>query len=149
MVEGTRLDYSIIAQPYSPDKDEYIAVLHPAWTTANFADEDHRVNTQDKFLGRIAWDTTLDEPRFASGPAAADAWELMAQMLARVTSAAFLFPTATTAELVDEADAINTTNKRAGKVVWDSTLGQPVWADGAGVNDTWSLATGVVSTTPA
>ena len=74
MAEGTRLDFTILAQPYSPDKDEYIAVLHPVWTTANLADATHRVNTKDKFVGRMVWDSTLGEAVFASGAAAADPW---------------------------------------------------------------------------
>jgi len=61
----------------------------------------------------------------------------------------FLNPVRTTAQLADEDDLINIKDKFAGRLVWDSTLGQPVWADGTGVNDTWSLATGVVSTTPS
>lgn len=61
----------------------------------------------------------------------------------------FLNPVRTTAQLVDEDDEINVRDKFAGRMVWDSTLGQPVWADDAGINDTWSLATGVVAHTPS
>lgn len=61
----------------------------------------------------------------------------------------FLSPVRTTAELADAADEVNTLDKYAGKSVWDSTLGLPVWADGPDPTDTWSLATGVVSTTPS
>lgn len=61
----------------------------------------------------------------------------------------FLNPVRTTAVLADAADLINVQDKYAGKMVWDSTLGLPVWADGSGPTDTWSLATGVVSTTPS
>lgn len=60
-----------------------------------------------------------------------------------------VFPVRTTAQLADAADPINTTDKRIGKMVWDSTLGQPVWADTAAPTGTWSLSTGVVSTTPS
>lgn len=56
--------------------------------------------------------------------------------------------TATTAELAAIGDAINTTDKVVGKMVWNTTLGQPVWADGATAGDTWSLSTGVVAHTP-
>ena len=56
--------------------------------------------------------------------------------------------TATTAELAAAGNAINTTNKVVGKMVWDTTLGQPVWADGAAAGDTWSLSTGVVAHNP-
>jgi hypothetical protein len=61
----------------------------------------------------------------------------------------FLHPVRTTAQLADISDQINITDKYAGQPVWDSTLGQPVWADGPDPGDTWSLATGVVSTTPS
>jgi hypothetical protein len=61
----------------------------------------------------------------------------------------FLNPVRTTAQLADIADLINTKDKYAGRMVWDSTLGQPVWADGAAAGDTWSLATGVVAHTPS
>lgn len=60
-----------------------------------------------------------------------------------------LNPVRTTAQLVAIADEINTVDKYTGRRVWDSTLGQPVWADGPLAGDTWSLSTGVVSTTPA
>lgn len=58
------------------------------------------------------------------------------------------FASATTAELADVGDAINTANKFAGKMVWDTDKGQPVWADGAAAADTWSLSTGVVASSP-
>lgn len=58
-------------------------------------------------------------------------------------------PVRTTAQLADIADPINTEDKRAGRMVFDSTLGQPVWADGPAAGDTWSLSTGVVATTPS
>lgn len=61
----------------------------------------------------------------------------------------FLFPVRTTAQLAAIGDAINTENKRVGRMVWNSTLGQPVWADGAAAGDTWSLSTGVVAHTPS
>jgi hypothetical protein len=60
-----------------------------------------------------------------------------------------LFITATAAALVDEANAINTTGKFAGKQVWDSTNNVPLWAAGAGVNDVWIDGTGTTVITPA
>lgn len=60
-----------------------------------------------------------------------------------------MFPVRTTAQLADAADSINVDDKRVGKMVFDSTLGQPVWADTAAATGTWSLSTGVVSTTPS
>ena len=60
-----------------------------------------------------------------------------------------LYPVRTTAQLAALIDPINTIDKFAGRMVFDSTKGQPVWADGAAVGDTWSLSTGVVASTPA
>jgi hypothetical protein len=60
-----------------------------------------------------------------------------------------LFITATAAALVDEANAINTTGKFAGKQVWDSTNNVPLWAAGSGVNDVWIDGTGTTVITPA
>jgi hypothetical protein len=60
-----------------------------------------------------------------------------------------LFPVRTTAALADIANLINTDDKYIGRMVWDSTLGQPVWADTAAAAGTWSLSTGVVAHTPA
>jgi hypothetical protein len=59
-----------------------------------------------------------------------------------------LFPVRTTAQLAAIGDAINTKDKLAGRMVFDSTKGQPVWADGATAGSTWSLSTGVVASTP-
>jgi len=59
------------------------------------------------------------------------------------------FVTATAAALIDEANAINTTGKFAGKQVWDSTNNVPLWAKGAGVNDVWIDGTGTTVITPA
>jgi hypothetical protein len=60
-----------------------------------------------------------------------------------------MYPTATTAELAAIADPINTLRKRVGKLVFDVTLGQPVWADAATAAGTWSLSTGIVAHTPS
>lgn len=60
-----------------------------------------------------------------------------------------LFPVRTTAQLTAIADPINTRDKFVGRMVYDSTLGQPVWADAATPGGTWSDATGTVSSTPA
>lgn len=59
------------------------------------------------------------------------------------------FITATAAALVNEANAINTTGKFAGKQVWDSTNNVPLWAAGAGANDVWIDGTGATVITPA
>ena len=57
-------------------------------------------------------------------------------------------PTATTTELEDIADPINTVGKYVGKMVFNTTTGIPVWADSAATNGTWSGADGAVDHTP-
>lgn len=82
MVDGSRLDYKLLAQPYTPDKDEMIAVLHPVWPTADLADIAHRVNIKDKFAGRCVWDSTKGQPVWADGPLASDTWSLSTGVVA-------------------------------------------------------------------
>ena len=58
-------------------------------------------------------------------------------------------PVATTTELEDVTDIINTSPlKHAGFMVWNSTTGIPVFADGSNDSDTWSDATGAATHTP-
>lgn len=63
----------------------------------------------------------------------------------------FVLPQSTAAELVDEADAINTTGKYAGKMVVDIATGMIYTAAGAGVNALWMASSGDVmdAITPA
>jgi len=140
MATGTRLDFTLLAQPYTPDKDEFISVLYPVWTSAELASATHRVNVKDKFLGRPVWDSTLGEPVFASGPDAADPWIRAGGDVA-----------ATVAELGDIADTINTVGKFLGKQVYDTAGGLLYAADGPLAADTWTLIDGVglTQTTPA
>lgn len=56
--------------------------------------------------------------------------------------------TSTTAALEAVGNAINTTGKYTGKLVWNTTTGLPLWADGPAAADTWSLATGVATHSP-
>lgn len=58
-------------------------------------------------------------------------------------------PTATTTELEDVDDPINTVGKYVGKMVFNATTGIPVWADSAAVDGTWSGADGAVDHTPS
>lgn len=61
----------------------------------------------------------------------------------------FVLPQATAAELVDEADPINTTGKYAGKMVVDISDGVIYTAAGPGVNDNWMPSDGGTPVTPA
>lgn len=56
--------------------------------------------------------------------------------------------TTTSAALEAVGNAINTTGKYTGKLVWNTTTGLPLWADGPAAADTWSLATGVATHSP-
>jgi len=62
-----------------------------------------------------------------------------------VTVSAF---TATTTELADVSDAINTSNKAIGKMVFNTTTGAPVWAVGTAAASVWNDATGSTAHTP-
>ena len=55
----------------------------------------------------------------------------------------------TTAEIEDKDNEVNTTDKRVGKHIFNSTTGLPLWADGTTTTSTWSNATGAVAHTPA
>jgi len=52
------------------------------------------------------------------------------------------------ADFEDIGNAINTTGKYAGKMVWSTTDSVPVWAAGAAAGDVWVLADGTTKYTP-
>lgn len=56
--------------------------------------------------------------------------------------------TSTTAALAAVANAINTGGKFAGKMVFNTTTGKPVWAVGPLAADVWKDATGATAHTP-
>ncbi len=55
---------------------------------------------------------------------------------------------ATTAQLAAIADQINTVNKVAGRMVFNTTTGKPVWSVGATAASVWNDATGTLAHTP-
>lgn len=57
-------------------------------------------------------------------------------------------PTATAAEIADIDNAINTANKAAGSVVFDTTNSKIKVATGANANSTWVDASGANPVTP-
>ena len=57
-------------------------------------------------------------------------------------------PTASTTQLASVADPINTLNKQAGSVVFNTTTNKPVYATGSTAASTWVDATGAVVHTP-
>jgi len=71
MAIGTRLNFSLVAAPYTVNKEDLMDVLFPS---AQLQDATHRINTEDKFAGRVVFDTTTSLPAFAAGPGATDDW---------------------------------------------------------------------------
>ena len=125
---GSDLTYARLQQPYSSGPtDEITDLIHPARTSAQLASASDSINLVDKFKGKCVFDTTLGEPVWASGAAAGDAW----------IRAGGTF-SATTTELEDAADPINTVGKYAGKIVYNSTSGILVYASGTGDTDDWN-----------
>ena len=55
----------------------------------------------------------------------------------------------TTAQIDDKEDFVNITDKRVGKMIFNTTTGLPLWADASTDVGTWSLATGIVAHTPS
>lgn len=55
---------------------------------------------------------------------------------------------ATTAQLADVAATINTVGKYTGKMVYNTTTGIPVFADGAAAADVWAEADGTNEHSP-
>ena len=51
--------------------------------------------------------------------------------------------------IANQANAVNTTDKAAGKAVWDSTNNRIMVASGSGVADAWYVADGSASVTPS
>ena len=56
---------------------------------------------------------------------------------------------ATTAQLAAVGNAINTSGKFVGKMVFNTTTSLPVWANGPLATDTWASATTALAHTPA
>lgn len=65
------------------------------------------------------------------------------------TAESIVHPVATTAEIEDATDIINTTSKRAGRSVFNTTTSKLVIATGSVATDTWvNCGTGVLEHTP-
>ena len=65
------------------------------------------------------------------------------------TAAYIQIPTATATEIADIADAINTANKAAGSIAFDTTNSKLKIATGADANSTWVDADGTNAVTPS
>lgn len=102
------------------------------------------VDNLKKLIDELAYNGNASGPLLAAAKTELDA--LDAAVDANTLGTPF---TATTAELSDIADAINTTDKYVGKMVFDTTASQPFFADGADANSTWSDAVGLNPVTPS
>ena len=56
--------------------------------------------------------------------------------------------TATTTQLADISDPINTDDKSLGRLVYNSTTNRPVWSGGTSAGDVWRFADGTTAHTP-
>ena len=74
MADGTRLNGQVIAAPYTVDKQDFFDVLFPRRTTTQIQDATDRINTEDKFAGRVVFNTTTGLPAFASGATPTSVW---------------------------------------------------------------------------
>jgi hypothetical protein len=119
--------------------DERVLDVHtPATATSvNLADVANAINTTGKAAGKMVFDTTTSLPVFASGPAAADSW---ISVPGNASS--------TTTNLADVTHQINTVDKFAGKMVYNTTTGLPVFAAGSAAADLWKTAAGETAHSP-
>lgn len=69
-----RIDFKQIAQPYIGSPEEVQDFLFPARTSAQLGDISDPINTENKFAGRVVFDTTTSLPAWAAGSAPGDAW---------------------------------------------------------------------------
>lgn len=88
-------------------------------------------------------------PNDNTGDPVRDAFDKVNDNFNEVYAGAVATAVATTVELEDITDAINTdTAKVAGYMVFNTTTGAPVWAIGDADGDVWNDATGAVAHTP-
>lgn len=69
-----RLDSKKFAQPVTADPDELIDLLFPVRTTAQLADIADPINTRDKRVGKMVWNSTTGVPVWADAATAGGTW---------------------------------------------------------------------------
>ena len=70
----SRVDDTDIAQPFVGTPAEVYDNLFPVKTSVQLEDANDPINTQNKRLGKMVWNSTTQIPVFASGPNVTDAW---------------------------------------------------------------------------
>ena len=68
------MDYKQVAQPYVGSETDLQDVLFPSRTTAQLASLTDRINTVDKFAGKVVWNSTASILVVAVGAAANSVW---------------------------------------------------------------------------
>lgn len=81
-ITGSRINYKAIAAPTTVEKAQFWDVIHPVATTAELASATSRMNTVDKFVGKMCFDTDKNQPVYAIGTATTDGWDPEAPTLA-------------------------------------------------------------------
>ena len=81
----SEIDMTQFAQPYSGSNADMANFLVPKRTTVQLADATNSINTEDKYVGKIAFDTTLGIAVWAASAAAAGAWIPGARLAAAET----------------------------------------------------------------
>lgn len=68
------VEYDILAQPYSPSGEELADFLFPVRTTAQLADIADPINTENKRVGRMVWNSTTGVPVWADAATPGGTW---------------------------------------------------------------------------
>ena len=100
-------------------------------SAADLANVSSAINLYGKYTGKVVYNTTAAMLVAASGASAASVWKTPLGDIV-----------ATTAELADVDNAINTTGKYTGKTVYDTTAQMPKHASGASAAAAWKGAWG-------
>ena len=67
-------DYKAFAQPYVGSVAELQDLLFPVRTSTQLGDATDPINTTDKFIGRVVFNSTTSLPAFAVGAGTTGVW---------------------------------------------------------------------------
>lgn len=68
-----KINMKRFGQPYT-DEATMAEFLFPSRTSVELQDATDSINTENKVVGRMVFDTTTSLPAFAAGPGATDVW---------------------------------------------------------------------------
>ncbi len=132
-----QMNWRIISQPYIGAEVDMQDTVFPARTTTELANVADRINTEDKYLGKMVFDSTLGQPVFASGAAAAATWSVgaLSQNLAVEASNG----------ITGFADAFGASVIRSGSLIKTTILIDLTGLEGGGAGDIIGDATPSIS----